>query len=298
MPMKHRAVHNPRPKLRNPSPEKLDVLLGLKAKLIAEKTPPLSEGAIEARRLIAEAQLKYNEQQEKAMQAVTAQNERVKAALNEWGDDDHTPSAPPQTEPNTKNLFKTTVGVSKASFNYIRDNPYLTTMQAVDELERKGFKRGSTVSLLSQMVRQGLLSKDKDGKLTALVKEFRPLKSTNQMAKIAKLLKRAAAKKPKPKAKAVPKHPPVKTIKFEFPEEAEPNRQHPEHPPAKVNIDIVAIKERNGIRAGIATLNAAHAQATPAAEPAPTMLTAKQVLETLSIKEAHMLYRELQTMFG
>jgi hypothetical protein len=61
-----------------------------------------------------------------------------------------------------------------------------------------------------------------------------------------------------------------------------------------VNIDIAAIKKQNGIRAGIATLNAFPAQAAPA----PTLLTAKQVLETLSIKEAHMLYRELQTMFG
>jgi hypothetical protein len=32
--------------------------------------------------------------------------------------------------------------------------------------------------------------------------------------------------------------------------------------------------------------------------PTPKLLTAAQVLETLSIKEAHVLYRELQTMFG
>ncbi len=49
--------------------------------------------------------------------------------------------------------------------------------------------------------------------------------------------------------------------------------------------------------AGIATLNAPHTQAT-LAQPVSQQLTAKQVLETLSIKEAHMLYRELQTMFG
>jgi hypothetical protein len=69
----------------------------------------------------------------------------------------------------------------------------------------------------------------------------------------------------------------------------------PPRQPAKVNIDIVAIKERNGVRAGIATLNASHAQ--PLAQQAQP-LTAKQVLETLSIKEAHALYRELQTMFS
>jgi len=278
MPMKHRAVHNPRPKLRNPSPEKLDVLLSLKAQLLAEKEPPLSAGAIEARRLIAEAQLKYKQQQENAVNTVTAQNDRVQAALSEWGDED-TPPAQPQPASNVKTQFRTTVGVSQASFNYIRDNPYMTTMQAADELEKKGFKRGSTISLLSQMVRQGMMSKDKDGKLTALVKEFRPLKSTGQMAKIAKLVKKVAAKKAKPKAAA------AKVVFI-------PERQAP-----TVNIDVRAIKNRNTPE-GIAALNAPRAQATPAAAPTPKLLTAAQVLETLSIKEAHILYRELQTMFG
>lgn len=295
MPMKHRAVHNPRPKLRNPSPEKLDVLLGLKAKLLAEKEPPLSAGAIEARRLIAEAQLKYNQQQENAMNAVTAQNERVKAALSEWGDEDTPPmQAQPETPPNTstKTQFRTTVGVSQASFNYIRDNPYLTTMQAVDDLERKGFKRGSTISLLSQMVRQGLMSKDKDGKLTALVKEFRPLKSTNHMAKISKLLKKAEAKKGRPAKKTL-----STAIKQIVDKQVVVKAGYPERQAPTVNIDVRAIKNRNTPE-GIAALNAPHAQAAPGTAPTPKLLTAAQVLETLSIKEAHILYRELQTMFG
>lgn len=58
----------------------------------------------------------------------------------------------------------------------------------------------------------------------------------------------------------------------------------------------LAQKKTNAV-AGIATLNAPHTQATLAL-PVSQQLTAKQVLETLSIKEAHMLYRELQTMFG
>ena len=59
-----------------------------------------------------------------------------------------------------------------------------------------------------------------------------------------------------------------------------------------------AFKKQQPI-AGIATLNAVPAKpAAPAAAPAQKLLTAAQVLETLSIKEAHILYRELQTMFG
>ena len=282
MTMKHRAVHNPRPKLRNPSPEKLDVLLSIAAKPVL----PVSAGAIEARRLIAEAQLKYKQQQENAMNAVVAQNERVKAALSEWGDDDIPPT--PTPAPKERHYFQATVGVSQAAFNYVKDNPYTTTMQAIAALEQRGFKKSSLSSLYTQMVAQGQLSKDKDGRLTALIPEYRPLKASATLRNLGLLIKSAAARKNKPKAK--PKAP----TKAAYPERQAPT----------VNIDIVAIKERNAVRAGIATLNASHAQAgqaapaTPVAAPTPKLLTAAQVLETLSIKEAHILYRELQTMFG
>lgn len=277
--MKHRAVHNPRPKLRNPSPEKLDALLSIATK----PALPVSAGAIEARRLIAEAQLKYKQQQENAMNEVSAQNERVKAALSEWGDDDTPPVATHiQTESvKQRHYFQATVGVSQAAFSYVRDNPYTTTAQAVSALEQQGFKKTSLSSLYTQMVRQGQLSKDKDGRLTALIPEYRPLKAVATLRNLGLLMRKKNAK-PKAPTKA-----------------AYPERQAP-----TVNIDIVAIKERNAVRAGIATLNASHAQAgqaapaTPVAAPTPKLLTAAQVLETLSIKEAHILYRELQTMFG
>ena len=279
MPMKHRAVHNPRPKLRNPSPEKLDALLSIATK----PTLPVSAGAIEARRLIAEAQLKYKQQQENAVNAVTAQNERVKAALSEWGDEDTTPVAEKIQAESVKqrHYFQATVGVSQASFNYVRDNPYTTTAQAISALEQQGFKKTSLSSLYTQMVRQGQLSKDKDGRLTALIPEYRPLKASATLRNLGLLMRKKLAK-PKAPTKA-----------------AAPERQAP-----TVNIDVRAIKEQNAVRAGIATLNASHAQAgqaapaTPTTAPTPKLLTAAQVLETLSIKEAHILYRELQTMFG
>ena len=279
MPMKHRAVHNPRPKLRNPSPEKLDALLSIATK----PTLPVSAGAIEARRLIAEAQLKYKQQQENAVNAVTAQNERVKAALSEWGDEDTTPVAEKIQAESVKqrHYFKATVGVSQAAFSYVKDNPYTTTAQAISALEQQGFKKTSLSSLYTQMVRQGQLSKDKDGRLTALIPEYRPLKASATLRNLGLLMRKKLAK-PKAPTKA-----------------AAPERQAP-----TVNIDVRAIKEQNAVRAGIATLNASHAQAgqaapaTPTTAPTPKLLTAAQVLETLSIKEAHILYRELQTMFG
>jgi len=202
------------------------------------------------------------------------------AVLNEWDKEEASLSKPSQAQPEPakqRHYFKATVGVSQASFNYVRDNPYTTAGQAVKALETQGFKRTSLASLYTQMIRQGHLSRDKDGKLTALIPEFRPLKATATIRNMGALLRK-------------------KLANTKAPTKADP----PPRQPAKVNIDIVAIKERNGVRAGIATLNASHAQATLAQPLAQQTqpLTAKQVLETLSIKEAHALYRELQTMFS
>jgi len=195
------------------------------------------------------------------------------AVINEWSKSEEslsTPSQPQAESAKQRHYFQPTVGVSQISFNYVRDNPYTTVVQAVKALEQQGFKKTSLTSLYTQMIRQGHLSKDKDGKLTALIPEYRPLKASATIRNMGALLRKKLAKKAPTKADP----PPLR--------------------PTKLNIDIRAIKQQNGVRAGIATLNASHAQAAPA----PTLLTAKQVLETLSIKEAHMLYRELQTMFG
>ena len=202
------------------------------------------------------------------------------AVLNEWDKDDASLSKPSQAQPELakqRHYFQPTVGVSQAAFNYVRDNPYTTTVQAVAVLEKQGFKKTSLTSLYTQMIRQKQVSKDMDGKMTALIPEYRPLKATATIRNMGAALRKKIANTKAP-TKADP--PPLR--------------------PTKLNIDIRAIKQQNGVRAGIATLNASHAQATlaqPLTQQAQP-LTAKQVLETLSIKEAHMLYRELQTMFG
>lgn len=195
------------------------------------------------------------------------------AVLNEWDKDEASLSKPshPQAEPaKQRHYFQPTVGVSQISFNYVRDNPYTTAVQAVKALEQQGFKKSSLTSLYAQMVRQGHLSKDKDGKLTALIPEYQPLKATATLRNLGVLMRKKLTK--------MAKNAPIK---------ADP----PPLRPTKLNIDIRAIKQQNAARAGIATLTQPMMQQV---QP----LTAKQVLETLSIKEAHMLYRELQTMFG
>jgi len=194
-------------------------------------------------------------------------------AINDWVDEEKSLSKPsqPQAEPpKQKHLFKPTVGVSQAAFNYVRDNPYTTAIQAVKVLEKQGFKKTSLTSLYTQMIRQKQVSKDKDGKMTALISEYRPLKSASTLRNMGALLRK-------------------KIANTKAPDKAD-----------YISRPVQALKQQIAVRAGIATLNASPAQATlaqPLAQQAQP-LTAKQVLETLSIKEAHMLYRELQTMFG
>ncbi len=284
MTMKHRAVHNPRPRIQIMPEEKINRLLHG-----SDKPPsgPLSAGAVEARRLIAEAQQKYAQQQEKAMNEVKTHHANVQAALDAWGDDDDSLSTPkPEpTKPKGRRLFPVINGVTQRAFEYIRDNPYTTTAQACNALAHLGFKRSSTTSIFAQMLRQGLLGKDKDGRLTTLVTTFRPLKSSAYMAKKEKA--EVAAKKAKEKRLAALSE--KLTVRLQSPP-PQPSPPPPSTP--KVIIDVQAIKNRHAASGGITALNA-----TPTATPAQP-LTAKQVLETLSVKEAHALYRELQTMFG
>ena len=312
--MKPRATHNPRPKLRNPNPEKLDALL-YQDKMRSAHNAPLSDGAIEARRLIAAAQLKYKQQQENAVPDMktaihTAMSAQRKASIKEvvdaWSDDDtpithqiKQPEKAAMTSIHAKDennrLFTETKGTSRATFAYIKANPYRTTTEAVNALYAMGHKKNSTTALFSAMIQQGIVSKDKDGKLTAMVDEYVPIKH-NQQIKLANAVRAAARAGSVIKAKT--------TLSTKIMEHVQKNPPSwPERQAPTVTIDVRAIKNRNTPE-GIASLNATVAQATPAAQAAPAvqatpvMLTAEQVLKTMSIKEAHVLYRELQTMFG
>jgi hypothetical protein len=271
--------------------------------LVKQLTP--SEGAIEARRLIALAQKQFAAQKE---QPVPTVNERLKKIIDDWAEDDASlstnalqPTQVKQPENATmtsihakdenNRLFTETKGTSRATFAYIKANPYRTTTEAVNALYAMGHKKNSTTALFSAMIQQGIVSKDKDGKLTAMVDEYVPIKH-NQQIKLANAVRAAARAGGVIKAKTT-----LSTKIMDLVQKNPP--PWPERQAPTVTIDVRAIKNRNAPE-GIASLNTTTpAAAAPATAPtAPTMTTAKQVLETLSVKEAHVLYRELQTMFG
>jgi hypothetical protein len=84
--------------------------------------------------------------------------------------------------------FKPTNNVSRATFNYVRDNPGCTRVQATNALSAMGYKLASTASLLSALTRQRQLRILADGTMHANLTEYAPLKAAS--SKKAKKVKK------------------------------------------------------------------------------------------------------------
>jgi hypothetical protein len=86
--------------------------------------------------------------------------------------------------------FKPTNNVSRATFNYVRDNPGCTRVQATNALSAMGYKLSSTASLLSALTRQRQIRTLADGTMHANLSEYAPLKmASSKKSKKAKKVK-------------------------------------------------------------------------------------------------------------
>ena len=99
----------------------------------------------------------------------------------------------PETTKETKEttMFTPTNNVTKATFNFVRDNSGCARTDAIRLLVQQGHKKSSVSSLIGQMLRQGHIWKDSDGLLRPNGKEYTPIKSSKTVAK------REAKAKPK-----------------------------------------------------------------------------------------------------
>jgi hypothetical protein len=104
--------------------------------------------------------------------------------------------------------FKPTNNVSRATFNYVRDNPGCTRVQATDALSAMGYKLASTASLLSALTRQRQLRTLADGTMHANLTEYAPLKmSSSKKAKKVKKDSQGMNKEPAPIISIAPAEP-------------------------------------------------------------------------------------------
>lgn len=93
-------------------------------------------------------------------------------ATNEWEQGaDASPTAAPA--PMT--------GVSQATFDHIKNNPGKSIQAVVRALEAQGYKTTSTTTLISAMVRNGIVQKDRDKRLVAVTETHVPAQTTKKV---------------------------------------------------------------------------------------------------------------------
>jgi hypothetical protein len=93
--------------------------------------------------------------------------------ITSWNDNDMpTTTAPTMTKATG---HKITANSTRLTFNYVRDNPGVTRVEAMIALEKLGVKQSSSTSLLSVMVVRGNLRKAPDGGLFVTQNEYAPI---------------------------------------------------------------------------------------------------------------------------
>jgi hypothetical protein len=127
---------------------------------------------------------------EKQMQTQITHNE-LKNTINDWATQDTRDDA----RSHLPHAFKPTNNVSRETFNAVRDNPRLLHKDLVRMMTNRGFNSGSIGSLLTQMTNCGIITRDDNGRYTALQPEYTPIKSSTK-SKTKKKIAIPATKKP------------------------------------------------------------------------------------------------------
>ena len=115
-------------------------------------------------------------EQEKQMQTRTTTPEDIKHIVNAWAKDDPREDA----RPALPHAFKPTNNVSRETFNAVRDNPRLQHKDIARMLANRGFNAASIGSLLTQMYHCGMVTRDDNGRYTALQAEYTPIKASKK----------------------------------------------------------------------------------------------------------------------
>ena len=97
--------------------------------------------------------------------------------LSEWELDNQ------QQEKQVKHIphFKITNNVTRATFDYVKNNPRQSCKTICKALEKHGYKPASVGSLLTQFVKNGLCVRDANSNYTAIVNEYSPIKAHKQL---------------------------------------------------------------------------------------------------------------------
>ena len=113
----------------------------------------------------------------------TALSNALKTTINDWEKDDMQ-TTQTNTKPRGKRFFDVTNNVTRATFDYLKKNPNLTSAEICADMEKLGYKESSVGSLIAQFAKQGLAERDDRGRYITIVEEYRPLKAKKKLLKI------------------------------------------------------------------------------------------------------------------
>jgi hypothetical protein len=100
--------------------------------------------------------------------------------LSEWELDNQQQEKQVQKAPYVPH-FKVTNNVTRATFDYVKNNPHQSCKTICAALEKRGYKSSSIGSLLTQFVKNGLCARDANGNYTAIAHEYTPIKVRKQV---------------------------------------------------------------------------------------------------------------------
>ena len=97
--------------------------------------------------------------------------------LSEWELDNQ------QQEKKMKHVphFKVSNNVTRATFDFVKNNPHQSCKTICAALEKQGYKPSSIGSLLTQFVKNGLCMRDANSNYTAIANEYTPIKVRKQI---------------------------------------------------------------------------------------------------------------------
>jgi hypothetical protein len=107
--------------------------------------------------------------QSKEKQVRTHTPQDIHKIIDRWNDE-----KPKQQE--QPRHGKITTNTSRATFNAIRDNPHRTAKELCDLLGEQGYSASSVSTLVTQMVRCGMVTRTANGAVYTSLKEYQPIK--------------------------------------------------------------------------------------------------------------------------
>lgn len=127
----------------------------------------------------------------------------LQKVITEW----EKPADPPAAPTPAAHRFQPTNNISRTTFEFIKANPGLTRAEVVAKLTAKGYKATSTSSLVTQMIRQGLVKVGPHNRVFTDHPEYTPIKP-----RLVRAAQKAAAKPRKQAAKKPVEPTPAETV--------------------------------------------------------------------------------------